>query len=275
LKLEKDKMPASFNEGVSERDMMKEVCGVTPIISIVTAVYNRVDTIQQAIDSVQSQSWKNVEHVVIDGGSKDGTLEVLESNRTHIDVLISEPDEGIYDGLNKGYANATGDIIGIMHSDDYFADPYVLEWVANAFSDSSVEGVYGDLDYVSKYNPSKVIRRWRSGKYHRNRLAMGWMPPHPTMFLRRAVIEQWGVFDTSFQIAADYDAMLRYLAQGHIELAYIPRILVKMRVGGESNRSISRIILKSREDYRALQKNQVGGVGALVWKNISKLGQFF
>ena len=268
-------MPASFNEGVSERDMMKEVCGVTPIISIVTAVYNRVDTIHQAIDSIQSQSWKNVEHVVIDGGSKDGTLGVLESNRTHIDVLISEPDEGIYDALNKGYANATGDIIGIMHSDDYFANPCVLEWVANAFSDPSVEGVYGDLDYVSKYNPSKVIRRWRSGEYHRNRLARGWMPPHPTLFLRRTVIEKWGVFDTSFHIAADYDAMLRYLALGQIRLAYIPRIMVKMRVGGESNRSITRIILKSREDYRALRKNQVGGVSALVWKNISKLGQFF
>lgn len=211
---------------------------------------------------------------MIDGGSSDGTLELLESERANIAVLISEPDDGIYDALNKGLANATGDIVGIMHSDDFFANDSVLEWVANAFSDPDVDGVYGDLDYVSKDNPSKVIRRWRSGEYHRSRLGWGWMPPHPTLFLRRSVIEQWGGFDTSFQIAGDYDALLRYLARGNIRLGYIPEVLVRMRIGGESNRSLSRIIRKSREDYRALRKNGVGGLLTLMSKNVSKVGQF-
>ena len=137
-----------------------------------------------------------------------------------------------------------------------------------------MDGVYGDLDYVAKDDAGRVIRRWRSGSYDSARLAMGWMPPHPTLFLRRSVIEQWGGYDTSFQIAADYDAVLRYLGQGGIKLAYIPEVLVKMRVGGESNRSLSRIIRKSREDYWALRKNGVGGFGTLAWKNLSKLPQF-
>ena len=143
-----------------------------------------------------------------------------------------------------------------------------------AFADPAVDGVYGDLDYVAKAEPSRIIRRWRSGDYDPARLAWGWMPPHPTLYLRRSVIEQWGGFDTTLRIAADYDAMLRYLGRGRIRLAYIPEVLVKMLVGGESNRSLSRILRKSREDYRALRNNGVGGVGALVWKNLSKVGQF-
>jgi len=135
--------------------------------------------------------------------------------------------------------------------------------------------VYGDLDYVAKDNPSRVIRRWRSGEYDRRRLARGWMPPHPTLFLRRSVIERLGGYDTDYQIAADYEAILRYLGPGAIRLAYLPEVLVKMRLGGESNRSIARMVRKSREDYRALRTSKVGGVSALVWKNLSKLPQFF
>lgn len=245
------------------------------MISVITATRDRADTVAGALASVAGQTWPLVEHIVIDGASTDGTLQVLEAQRGRLAVLVSEPDRGIYDALNKGLALATGDVVGLMHSDDFYADERVLERVALAFADPAVDGVYGDLDYVAKVDPSRIIRRWRSGSYVREKLARGWMPPHPTLYLRRSVIEQWGGFDTSFRIAADYDAMLRYLARGNIRLAYIPEVLVKMRVGGESNRSLSRILRKSREDYVALRRNEVGGLGALVWKNLSKLGQFF
>lgn len=244
-------------------------------ISVITAVYNRADCIAHALQSVQSQNHKDLEHVIVDGASTDGTLDILRSTLDARASLVSEPDHGIYDALNKGFARASGDVVGLMHSDDFFADESVLAQVAAAFSDPLVDAVYGDLEYVAKTDTNRVIRRWRSGEYSAARLAWGWMPPHPTLFLRRRVIEEWGGFDTQFRIAADYDAILRYFGQGKIRPAYIPRVLVKMRVGGESNRSLGRIWLKSREDYRALQKNGVGGIGALFWKNASKVGQFF
>lgn len=249
-------------------------------ISIITAVFNRADSIADAMRSVQAQSWHNVEHVVVDGASTDGTLQVLQAclgapaRAGYLATCISEPDRGIYDALNKGLARASGEVIGLMHSDDFFADDEVLASVAAAFADPAVDAVYGDLDYVAKADTSRIIRRWRSGDYSPAKLAHGWMPPHPTLFLRRSVIERWGGFDTQFRIAADYDAVLRYFGQGKIHPAYIARVLVKMRLGGESNRSLGRIWLKSREDYTALKRNGVGGVGALVWKNVGKFGQF-
>lgn len=244
-------------------------------ISVITAVFNRADTIDQAVDSVHGQRWPTVEHIVIDGASTDGTLQRLQARRADIAVLVSEPDQGIYHALNKGLALAQGDVVGLMHSDDYYADDGVLASVAEAFADPDVDATYGDLDYVAKDDTSRVVRRWRAGAYEPARLARGWMPPHPTLFLRRRVIERWGGFDTRFRIAADYDAILRYFGQGHIRAAYIPRVLVKMRRGGESNHSVTRILRKSREDYEALRRNGVGGLGALAWKNLSKLGQFF
>lgn len=224
---------------------------------------------------MQGQTWPNVEHVVIDGGSVDGTLQVLQACLNVQAICVSEPDQGIYDALNKGLARATGDVIGLMHSDDFFSDDQVLARVAAVFADPAVDAVYGDLDYVAKADPSRIIRRWRSGEYSPRKLALGWMPPHPTLFLRRGVIERWGGYDTSFRIAADYDAILRYFGKGQIRATYIPHVLVKMRLGGESNRSLAKIWVKSREDYAALRGNGVGGFWALVWKNLSKLGQFF
>jgi glycosyltransferase involved in cell wall biosynthesis len=244
-------------------------------ISVITAVYNRASTITQAVQSVQAQSWPNVEHVVIDAASNDGTVDVLQSCLNEQTVWVSEPDNGIYDALNKGLALSTGDVIGLMHSDDFFADENVLARVAAAFADPSVDAVYGDLDYVAKDDTSRIIRRWRSCGYQPTKLARGWMPPHPTLYLRRNVIDIWGGYDTRFRIAADYDAILRYFAKGHIRAAYIPHVFVKMRVGGESNRSLATVWLKTKEDYAALRRNGVGGVGALIWKNVHKLRQFF
>lgn len=225
--------------------------------------------------SVQEQSWPNVEHVVIDGSSTDGTVQILREHLNAQAIFVSEPDKGIYDALNKGLARATGDVIGLMHSDDFFADDEVLQSVALAFAESDIDAVYGDLDYVAKTDTARIVRRWRSGNYSSAKLARGWMPPHPTLFLRRSVIERWGGFDTQFRIAADYDAILRYFGQGKIRATYIPRVLVKMRLGGESNRSLGRLLLKTREDYTALKRNGVGGLGALAWKNFGKVGQFF
>ena len=246
-----------------------------PTISVVTAVYNRKATIAEAMQSVAVQTYGHVEHVSQDGASTDGTRAIIRDLASPTVKIESQPDKGIYDAINKGIGRASGDIIGLMHSDDFFANESVLADVANAFTDLDIDGVYGDLDYVAADDTGRIIRKWRSGEYNPNRLRMGWMPPHPTVYLRRDVFATWGTYDTSFQIAADYDAMLRYLAKGKIRLAYIPKVMVKMRVGGESNRSIARILKKSQEDYRALKTNGVGGLGALAAKNFSKLGQFF
>jgi glycosyltransferase len=244
-------------------------------ISIVTATYNRVHSLRQAVQSVQDQTHAPVEHVVVDGGSTDGSQAMLSRLLRPGDVMVSEPDHGIYDALNKGLRLASGEVVGFMHSDDFFADCGVLADVARAFDDPQVDAAYGDLDYVSKNETDRIVRRWRSTGFDAERLRRGWMPPHPTLYLRRRVIEQWGGFDTGFRISADYDAVLRYFGPGAVRSVYLPRVLVKMRTGGESNRSLERVLVKMREDYRALKKNQVGGLGALAWKNLSKLGQFF
>ena len=243
-------------------------------ISVVTAVFNRAETVGESIESVQSQSYSNLEHVIQDGGSTDGTIDIIQQRSRSGTLFLSERDGGIYDAINRGIKRATGDVIGLMHSDDIFAHARVLESVANALAGSAVDGVYGDLQYVAADDPKRVIRYWRSGWYDSSLLHRGWMPPHPTLYLRREVFDRFGLYDTSFQISADYDAMLRYLVKGQIKLAYIPEVLVKMRVGGESNRSLGRILTKSREDLRALRNNGVGGLGTLAAKNISKISQF-
>jgi len=246
-----------------------------PSISVITAVYNARGTIGETIASVLAQTYRNVEFIIVDGGSSDGTAEILKAQQDHFDVYISEPDDGIYDALNKGIKHARGDVIGFLHADDLFADEMVLSKIARAFSDHNCGAVYGDLVYVSKDESDKVIRYWQSGAYSADKLKHGWMPPHPTFYVRRSVYEQHGGFDISFRIAADYDCMLRFLWLAKIECVYIPATLVKMRLGGASNRSVENIIRKSREDYRALHHNRVGGLWALACKNFSKLPQFF
>lgn len=243
-------------------------------ISIVTAVRNRCSTISHCVESVQSQEGVQLEHIVQDGLSTDGTLELLHALINEHGTLVSERDSGIYDAINRGIARATGDVVGLMHSDDIFADSRVLEKIADAFSRCGVDGVYGDLQYVASEDTNRVVRHWKSGEYSLSKLRRGWMPPHPTVYLRREVFERWGVYDTNFRIAADYDAMLRYLIKGQIRLAYIPEVLVKMRVGGESNRSLGQILLKSREDLQVIRRHGIGSFGTLAMKNVGKIGQF-
>jgi glycosyltransferase len=244
-------------------------------ISVITATWNRAGTVGEALDSVLSQSHPDVEAIVIDGASTDGTLQVLEHYRPRLARLVSERDEGIYDALNKGIRLATGDVVGFLHADDLFEDSEVLSRVAQAFDDPDVDAVYGDLVYVRHEDVGHVVRYWRSGGYDSTALSRGWMPPHPTFYVRRAVYERLGGFDTRYRIAADYDSVLRLLSVGKIRAAYIPEVLVRMRVGGVSNRSLKTIFRKSAEDLRVLRRNGVGGVPTLLRKNLSKLSQFW
>jgi glycosyltransferase len=242
-------------------------------ISVITAVKNRARTLGACLRSVQGQSWKDVEHIVIDGRSTDGTLGVIAAGRSSIGKLISEADGGVYHALNKGIRIAAGDVIGFLHADDEFASPDSLAQIAAAFEDPAVDAVYGDLVYVRNDEPKRVVRYWRAGQCTREQLANGWMPPHPTFYVRREVYERCGGFDTRYRIAADYDNMLRILWGSGARTAYVPHVLVRMRTGGISNQLLN-MFLKSREDYAAMRQNGLGGVQALLLKNVAKLPQF-
>jgi glycosyltransferase len=244
-------------------------------ISVITAVFNRNQTISQALDSVLSQTYPLVETILIDGASTDGTLDVLESYRSNLSKFISEPDKGVYDALNKGISQSTGDVLGFLHADDIFESNDVLSKVADAFQDPRVDAVYGDLLYVQHDDISKVIRYWRAGHFDKSLLSYGWMPPHPTFYVRRSVYDRLGNFDTRYRIAADYDTILRFLGVGKINVVYIPNVLVRMRAGGISNRSFSTVVRKSFEDLDVLKRNKVGGIMTLLGKNFSKLSQFW
>ncbi|MES2632447.1 MAG: glycosyltransferase family 2 protein [Pseudomonadota bacterium] len=243
-------------------------------ISIITAVLNRSETLAEALRSVRDQTWGNIEHIVVDGGSTDGTLAVVEQYKAGISQFVSSPDNGPYDALNKGIALATGDIVGFMHADDSYGSTNSLQQVARAFEDPAVGAVYGDLVYVGKKDPSRIVRYWQGGPYQRERLTQGWMPPHPTLYVRRELYTRYGAFDTRFRIAADYDHMLRLLWRGRVNAAYIPEVLVRMRMGGLSNGSLPNMFRKSREDYRAMRENGIGGFQTLLMKNVTKLPQF-
>jgi glycosyltransferase len=242
-------------------------------ISVITAVRNRASTLGASLRSVHRQDWDNLEHIVIDACSTDGTGEVIREHRARIATLVTEPDRGVYDALNKGISRARGDVIGFMHADDEFAGVDALSRVAAAFDDPRVDAVYGDLIYVRENDPSQVVRYWRAGSYQREQLAHGWMPPHPTFYVRRGIYEAFGGFNLRYRIAADYENMLRILWRGNAKAAYIPQVLVRMRSGGMSNQPLN-LLRKSREDFAALRENGIGAIHALVLKNVTKLPQF-
>ncbi len=230
-------------------------------------------TIKDAIESVLTQTYQNIEYIIIDGESTDGTIDVIKSYGNQVSKFISETDEGIYDGLNKGIELASGDVICFLHSDDLYVDSSVIQKIANVFVNNNIDGTYGDLVYVSKIDTAKVLRYWKSKDFELKFLKQGWMPAHPTFFLRKEVYKKFGTFDLGFKIAADYDFMLRVLGGG-IKVKYLPEVLYKMRIGGESNKSVKNIIRKSKEDLRALKKNNIGHIYTLLYKNISKITQF-
>lgn len=241
---------------------------------MITAVLNRENTIGSCIGSLSEQTYSNFEHIVQDGGSTDETTKIVEQSPIVDTSFVSEPDNGIYDAINRGIGRASGDIIGVLHSDDMLAHSRVLEKVLTLFEDPNVSGVYGDLDYIAKNDPQKILRKWRPGDFHLTKLQHGWMPPHPTLFLRKAVYANFGAYDVNMKISADYEAVIKYLILGRIKLKYIPEVLVKMRVGGASNGSLKKLYRKTTEDYAVIRRYKIGGLKTLSLKKISKLKQF-
>lgn len=222
-------------------------------VSIITATFNSEKNIEICLQSAHAQQAAIIEHIVIDGNSNQNTIDILQRN-THISKWITESDLGIYDALNKGILLSTGDIIGFLHSDDVFASDDVIASVVNLFeSDNKIQGIYGNLVYVNQKN--KIIRSWISKSFRHKYLNYGWTPPHPTLFLRKEVYQKHGLFDVSFNIAGDYDFMLRILKDKKINVMYLPKIITKMKIGGVSNRNLNNIIIKSKEDIKALRKN--------------------
>nr|AXL96544.1 glycosyltransferase [Providencia alcalifaciens] len=243
-------------------------------VSIITATYNSSQTIIDTIKSLEEQTYSNIEYIIIDGASKDNTLELIKENCTKVSIIISEPDKGIYDALNKGISVSTGDIVGFLHSDDIFAYPEAIEDLVKTLETNQSQAVYADLEYVSKENIKNVIRKWTSGYYKYSKLKKGWMPPHPTFYMKRELYNIYGKFDLGFKISADYDSLLRYLWSNKVSISYLPKVVTKMRIGGESNRSLMNILKKTKEDIRALKKNNISWFYPVIMKNISKLPQF-
>jgi glycosyltransferase involved in cell wall biosynthesis len=246
-------------------------------ISVVTATWNCAQTLPDCLDSVARQSHQNIEHVIIDGASTDGTVDIINKHIKQVSVFKSERDKGIYDALNKGIQLTTGDVIGFLHADDCYASHDVLSKIANAFEDPSICAVYGNLEYVNQQDTSKVIRRWQSKPFKSGDLAWGWMPAHPTLYVRRDWYSRIGGFDISYRIAADYLSILKLFTQPDFKTTYIPDIMVRMRIGGTSNKSLQAIINKSKEDWRALRScnfSVTSALRAITWKNLSKLSQF-
>ncbi len=225
-------------------------------ISIITATYNSAATVRDTLSSIASQQYPFIEHIIVDGLSKDNTLEIVK-DFPHVARVICEKDNGIYDAMNKGVQLATGDIIGILNSDDFYTNPSVLSKVAAAFEDPAVEAVYGDLQYVKVSNVEVVTRTWKSGAYKKKSIYYGWMPPHPTFFVRRQVYDKCGLFNSSLRSAADYELILRVLLKFNVHALYIPEVLVKMRVGGMSNTSLKNRLRAHREDRIAWKLNEL------------------
>jgi glycosyltransferase involved in cell wall biosynthesis len=244
-------------------------------ITIVTAVLNSKDFIEDCIQSIHGQTFRSIEHIVIDGGSTEGTLDIVHKYQSGIAKLISERDDGIYDAMNKGIRLATGEVIGILNADDFYPNSGILEKVSQVFENEDIESCYGDLEYVDAVDSSKVIRYWRSGSYDINKFYSGWMPPHPTFFVRRSAYQKYGLFNLSFGSAADYELMLRFLLKHRITTTYIPDVLVKMRTGGISNASLKNRFLANRMDRKAWSINGLKPYPwTLLFKPLRKVHQF-
>ena len=220
-------------------------------VSIITVCYNSESTIEDTLQSVANQSYTNVEHLVIDGASTDNTVELTRRYKTKV---TTEPDKGIYDAMNKGIKLASGDVIGTLNADDFYIDNTVLNNVAKVFKDASVEACFADLVYVSQDGTNKIVRYWKSQDYTRELFKSGWMPAHPTFFARRNVYEKYGLFDLNYKIAADFELLFRLIEQNKIKTEYIPKVIVKMRLGGTTNKNLSNVIAQNKEIICILKK---------------------
>lgn len=245
-------------------------------VSLITVTYNSAPYLQDCIKSVIDQHYDNIEHIIIDGNSTDGTVGIIKNFEGHISKWVSEPDKGMYDAINKGLKMATGDIIGILNSDDMFASRDVISSIVDCFNEYQLDAVYGDLVYVNKSNTKKVIRLWKGFTYNRFHFNYGWMPAHPTFYIRRELIDELGDYESHYYTAADYEFMARYLYRFRISARYLPKLIVKMRVGGQSNITLKSRLRANRRDYLAMKKNQLPfPLFASILKPIIKLHQYY
>ena len=244
------------------------------IISIITVCFNAEPTIERCILSVINQSFSNIEYIIIDGGSTDNTLNIIDKYKHKIKIVVSEADNGIYDAMNKGIKIAKGEIVGMLNADDFFADENILLNVAKAFKLNNPDVLYGDLDYVD--NSNKVIRSWKSGKYSNGIFNWGWMPPHPTFYCKRIYFEKLGYYSLNYGTAADYELMVRFLHLNKLSVFYLKLIMVKMEIGGASNNSIYNRIKVIKNDYKAMVKNGIMfPLVSIFLKPLRKIVQYF
>jgi glycosyltransferase involved in cell wall biosynthesis len=236
-------------------------------VSVITACYNSARTIATTIDSVAGQSYRDIEHIIVDGGSTDATLDIISSRRGRVSRRITGPDDGIYDALNKGLAASTGDVVGFLHSDDVYAESGVIQRVVEEMSTQSLEALYGDVAFVKGDDFDHIVRVYSSRHFRPSRIAWGWMPAHPALFVSQELFRQVGPFRTDYSIAADFEFVARIFAKPTFRYAYLPQVLVKMRMGGVSTRGWRSTLTLNREVLRACREN---GISSNYLKILSK-----
>lgn len=227
-------------------------------ISIITVCFNSESTILSTIQSVINQNYSNIEYIIIDGGSKDNTLNIINEFRDNISHFISEPDKGIYDAMNKGVSLATGEVIGILNSDDLFYDNNIISSIMDNFrNNEQIDAVYGNMMYFNSENPDKSVRFWKTVPFYHNFFEDGFIMPHPALFLKKKVYEKIGTYYPNFKISSDYELMLRAFRIYNFQPQYLNKTLVKMRVGGESTKSIKNILIGNIEIYKSWEMNNL------------------
>lgn len=245
-------------------------------VSLITVTYNAEEFIEQCIKSVLSQTYDDIEYIVVDGKSTDNTMTIVEKYSGFISRIISEPDKGIYDAMNKGIALASGDIIGILNSDDFFPEDDIIQTVVDAFGGGITQIVYGNLWYILPTFPNKIVRRWKSQSYKKNLFQLGWMPAHTTFFARRNLFSEYGNYNIAFKTSADYELMLRFIHKYNLKAVHINKVLVVMRIGGVSNRSVRNRLSASWNDFRAMRHNSLKWpLLAIMLKPLRKISQYF
>lgn len=247
-----------------------------PLVSIITGTYNSASFVVDCVQSVHKQDYGNIEHVIIDGASKDETVTIIKNTPNRIGQLVSEKDNGIYDAMNKGLKTASGEILGILNSDDFYNSNEVISNVVDAFKDPHIDCVYGDLLYVEQDNTDKIVRKWITGSYETGSFQKGWHPAHPSFFVRKSVYEKYGYFNLSLDLAADFELMLRFIEKYKIKGRYLPFPMVRMRLGGATNKSIKNILKGNKECIASFKMNQIQVSGLYpILRLLPKVKQFF
>lgn len=241
-------------------------------VSIITCCYNREKTIREALESVISQDYSDIEYIVVDGASTDKTLEIVKEYQKDISIIISEPDSGMYEGINKGIKRASGDIVGLLHSDDLLFSKHTISDIVARFQSTDPDIVYGNGLFVNQTN-TKVVRNWISGSYSKNKMKLGWLPLHPTVYIQKRHFNTLGYYDESFQISADSEFLLRYFYENNLKIDYLNQYIVRMRMGGASTK-LSKHTQKWSEDIRLYRQHNLNPYISLTGKILSKIPQY-